>query len=467
MLTFPIKNIYTTDEVENDPLSLARANRMIASMKPREIVRGVTMERLNDLVVERGWDKYFYWGEAEDDIEQDVVFTKSNSINSEEQEQRELNPSWGPVPDGMAELSSKYPNLNYRWLNGFRSLALRNNGFAEFRKERGVVCQSAWHIHSILGCPIRCQYCDFGGVINIRANVEELVEYVDSRIGELKPRQNIWKWDNHTDINCFEPEFGGTRLMVEYFAQRKKDWLLLYVGKSANVDFMLDFEHNGHTIMMWSMGPRSQSQNIEINSDPWDERIEAARKCEEAGYPVRYRFSPIIPVKNWRQEYSECITRMLTETTPEVITLTMLGWTDWENAKTRMDTSAWDPDMVAAAEGAASFMNGKDHSPLPHEARAELYRHIIGEIKRVNNKVRISLCLETPEMWRLFSDDIHQTEDDFVCNCGPNSFPGHPKFTVDETEETSCAPTDYLMSRYKVGEYLQEGEFDKKNLRDT
>ena len=411
--------VYVTESVEQDPRSLERAERMIAAMSPGKVVRNVTDEQLNAAVDERGWKTNVRWGERKEPRDPDMVFTIFPWRLSPEQQQARI---------------QKYPNLSVNALARCHGWMFRTDGVPEWRKARHTVCQPAWQLHSATGCPFRCHYCWFGNVINVRVNIEDVVDFTEREIARLNPPQTIWKWDNATDINCFEPEYDAVRPLVDYFAKQREHYLLLYTGKSDNVDFMLDYDHQGQTIVQWSLSPRTQSTKLEPKTAAWDERVEAMRKCEEAGYQVRFRFSPIMPVKGWREEYTELIELIFSKCHPDVCALCMFGWMDFELAERCLDLSLWDPIYVDAMRAAAPFLKGKRTGPLPHEARAAMYQHLIDEITRVSPKTPIALCLETPEMWRMFEEQLKQSAEEYVCVCGPYCTPGNHQFRCRETD---------------------------------
>ena len=57
-------------------------------------------------------------------------------------------------------------NWIYKWF--------RPDGEPWWRDEHGgVVCQSAWQLHSVTGCPFRCDYCWFGAVCRLFVNLDE------------------------------------------------------------------------------------------------------------------------------------------------------------------------------------------------------------------------------------------------------------------------------------------------------
>ncbi len=410
--------VYVTEAVEQDPRSLARAERMLAAMTPGEVVRHVTDEQLNAAVDERGWKNRPRWGEQAEPRDPDVVFTTFQELPDDERKER----------------LEEFPNLSADQLSGHSALIWRGDGVPAWRKKEHRVCQPAWQLHSVTGCPFRCAYCWFGRVINVRCNIEDILDFTGREIERLNPPQTIWKWDNQTDINCFEPEYDAVRPAVEFFAKRKNDYLLLYAGKSDNVDFMLDYEHNGQTILQWSLSPKTQSTQLEPLTAPWDQRVEAMRKCEDAGYQVRFRFSPIMPVKNWRAEYTELIELIFAKCHPDVVALCMFGWMDADRFERCINTDLWDSIYVDAIRGAAPFLKGKRYGPLPHEARAEIYQYLIDELTRVAPKIPIALCLETPEMWTQFEGQLNQTAEEYVCVCGPYCTPGNYQFRCRERD---------------------------------
>jgi len=410
MYSFNPSAIYATEEVFDDERCRARMNRMLKAMGRNDVVR-VDDAELNRLCLAEGWHEPRLKGEIRPYIDPPVVFTTMK---------------WHTEQEKKARLE-KFPALG---MGGFPSGKLAGyigwdwrGGPKEFRP--GVrVCQPAHEIHTIAGCPFRCDYCaHLGDVIVIMLNLEEFMERMDGWL-EGCPDQTLFKWDNATDAPCFEPEYGGTKLLVDYFARKPGKYLLLYLGKCADIDYLLDFDHRGKTIVAFSISARTQSTQIEKGAADTDKRIEALRKCRQAGYIPRVRFSPIFPVKGWREENREMIRSLLKRVTPDVITLCMFGWMDLYKAKRCLDMSLLDPKMVEAMEGAAVEMRGKKFGPLPHEARAEIYRFFVEQIRAVRRDVPISLCLESYEMWQEFGPVLGMKPERYLCNCGPQCTPG-------------------------------------------
>ncbi|MFQ6133322.1 MAG: spore photoproduct lyase family protein [Armatimonadota bacterium] len=428
MLDIAPEKVYITEELQARPQCMDRAERMIAAMDPGE-VSVVSLAELNDVVEERGWKTQPRWGTIEQPRDPDIVFAVARFDGD----------------DGQKALLARYPNLDCRDLAGYHTLYFRPHGEPWAREQRkGTICQSAWQLHSVIGCPFRCAYCSFGGVNRVLVNIEDYLDHLDDWLA-LAGDQRLWKWDNYADVNCFEPEYGASELFVEYFARQEDRYLEIYAGKSDNVDYLLPLEHNGRTIIQWSIGGPTQTSVFEPRTASWEERIEAARKCQQAGYTVRYRFSPIIPVKGWREESTALIERIFERTAPDVISLCAFGWMDLDDAERCLDFGELDPDFVAAMRAAAPFLRETGYTagggrPIPHDARRVLFEYLIGEIRRVSPDTVVALCLETEEMWHALGAQLGQTPDDYVCNCGPLCTPGAPLYDrmVPERPPTSA-----------------------------
>ncbi|MBN1671951.1 MAG: hypothetical protein JXR37_13010 [Kiritimatiellae bacterium] len=412
------EKVYVTEDVYADPRASARAERLVTAVENAELER-VSHAELDAIAAERWGTVQKRWGAIQAPRDPDLVLTTAKFWDE---------------PRKRA-FRKEYPNLGVSDLWGFHTHRRREHGDMLSRRERrGCICQSAWELYSAQGCPFRCAYCGFGGVNRLFVNMEDYVAHLDD-ICALAPAQRLYKWDNQTDTICFEPEWDATRLMVEYFARKPGKYFELYAGKSDNVDFLLPLEHGGKTIIQWSVSGLTQSTRIERETAPWDRRIEAARRCQEAGYIVRYRFSPIVPVKNWQEESAALIDLIFRRTNPDVISLCAFGWMSLEDARACLDFSLLDPEYVAAMESAAGFLRARGFTsgggrPIPHDARAHMFKFLIDEIRKHSRTVPISLCLETVEMWALFEQELGMPIDqagrvDYYCNCGGMCTPEH------------------------------------------
>jgi DNA repair photolyase len=173
------------------------------------------------------------------------------------------------------------------------------------------------------------------------------------------------------------------------------------------------------------------SRRIEPRTGTTEERIEAARKLQEAGYTVRYKCKPIIPVRGWQEEAADMIEGLFAATSPDVISLFCFAWSTVDDMKACLDVGLLDPRFVRAAEESVEEVRDTMCKPFPEWARAEIYEHYLGEIRKRSADVPVSLSTETWAMWKRFEGALGATARNYVCGCGPQSVPGRRLLDVD------------------------------------
>lgn len=338
----------------------------------------------------------------------------------------------------IAARRERYPNL-FRvpmhklcgyGISGRAGYEWRDSGSPAHRARTGTVCQPAWQIHTIVGCPFRCAYCGLGWTQNLLMNLEAFIERLDEWIGDPPP-QTLYQHDNYSDVVEFEPEYGGSALLIDYFAHKPGCYLELYVGKSDRVDSLLELDHRGKTTCCWSIAMRSQCDLVERETASLEARLDAIRRCQEAGYPVRVRYSPIIPMRGWREQLREMIALTFEACRPEVITFETLRYMKWDAIAATMDPDWLDPEWVAIMRAApAECSYGGE---IPEDFRRRIYRAVIDDLEAISPRTPYAFCREARTTWEHFAEEFGrhwQHPDSYVCNCGPFSSPGHPLLPV-------------------------------------
>lgn len=319
-----------------------------------------------------------------------------------------------------------------------RHPALAVLGWAPFTwrgpwNHEGCACQGAWELHSLNGCLHACAYCHVNEFLHVMLDVENLAARVEP-LARANPAQHLYKYDNRSDQIALEPEYGASMVMVERFATldlAPPRYLLLYT-KSDNVDHLLDLDHRGRTIVNWSLAPPAQATRIETGTPPVDRRIDAMRKCQEAGYHVRARFSPVIPVEGWREEYAGMISTLFQAARPDVITLDVIGFMSPAGLLASIDPDLLDGkaraiiDSLAKADTLRPRTWQKHLFPAP--CRVEVLQFIYEEIRKHDATVPVALCNETLDVWDALASNWTPRMDpgDYACCCGPTSVPGNP-----------------------------------------
>ncbi|MBM4432172.1 MAG: hypothetical protein FJ026_17760, partial [Chloroflexi bacterium] len=269
-----------------------------------------------------------------------------------------------------------YSSVFIRMLYGCAQFFHRDN--RKVKLDQGITCWTQYDFHSAYGCFHKCGYCSYGRALALALNVEEILEHVDGLMA--KAQQKVYVQDNESDALVLEPEYGLCRALVEHFAQLKDRYIVLF-SKSDNVDFLLDLDHKGHTIMLWSLTTPLVSRRIDRGTATMEERLAAARKCQQAGYPVRLKLKPIIPVANWRQEATDMLEKLFAAVQPDNLSMQMLVWSGntVAEAKEMLDLSLLAPEVIQQfillEKREADGLVNDPSNAFPDAFRAEVYTH--------------------------------------------------------------------------------------------
>ena len=401
--------IYVFEPALEDARSAARVRTMLAALgRDLSSAARVTEADITDMIRRHGWENArLRQGMLGEHTQPALVFTVHRGTDAPEIE---------PV---LEQCAPGTPASLVGNLLGHGASMLAGD-----RSNMGLVCRPRVQFDTIYGCPHGCKYCSGGKVAIVFANVEEFVEREVIPLSVANPWQKVFMFNSSlTDTLCFEPEYGLSELLADYYASTPDQHYLIHT-KSANVDFLRDLDHRGHTITLWSLTSETASRLVEPGSATMEERIEAARKCQEAGYTVRYKFKPIVPVRGWREECERMMDLAFAETRPDNIGLFTLAWMNADEFGQIIDPDLLDPRFVAAAEESAEEMRGVAAGPFPHEARAEVYEFYLREIRKHDADVHVFLCTETPAMWQEFAPRLGVSAGNYACGCGPQSPPG-------------------------------------------
>lgn len=283
-----------------------------------------------------------------------------------------------------------------------------------------LVCQGGWGIHTLSGCVHKCDYCAEGYIVNMMLDLEDFADHL-THLFERRPQQKLYRYDVMSDTICFEPEYGASAILSDCFA-RSGDKYLLYYTKSDNVDHLLDLPKS-NCIFYCTLSTETVCRVIERDTPSLDRRIRGLRRCHDAGYPIRVGFSPIIPVRNWREEATQALERLFASVKPEVIRLWVVSLMKAREFERAIDVDLVDPGYVDAMRKAAPELDDAlmQLRPFPRWVRQEIYAHYIDEIHRISPDTPVGLCSEDRALWDALADRLNMTPDSLFCCCGGTS----------------------------------------------
>ncbi|MFG6121473.1 MULTISPECIES: spore photoproduct lyase [Thalassobacillus] len=168
------------------------------------------------------------------------------------------------------------------------------------------------------GCMGHCHYCylqtTMGSKPYIRTyvNIEEVFESAEKYMKERAPEQTRFEASCTSDIVGIDHLTHSLKSAIEYFGESEYG-KLRFVTKFAHVDHLLDANHNGKTRFRFSMNADYVIKYLEPGTSRLDDRIEAAVKVANAGYPLGFIIAPIYLYDDWKEGYRELFEKLEAE----------------------------------------------------------------------------------------------------------------------------------------------------------
>ena len=242
------------------------------------------------------------------------------------------------------------------------------------------------------------------------------------------------------DVLTLEPQLDSLAPLMRFFRSTKDRYLILHT-KSDRVQTLIDAGAPENTIIAWSLSGPTQSRQLERIAGTTESRIDAARRCQDAGITIRYKFKPIVPVVHWREEADDTIELALGATRPDNLSMTTLMWMDVATLKRCIPSDLLDADFLREAEASADVMTGSRVGPFPHRVREQIYRHYLASIRRRDAEIPVALSTESLDMWKALGEDLGVSPATYVCGCGAGAVPGRRILETNPWHDAKAALT--------------------------
>jgi spore photoproduct lyase len=157
-------------------------------------------------------------------------------------------------------------------------------------------------------CPGMCEYCYLATTLGkkpylrVYVNTEQILEKAAGYIAERAPDVTVFEGAATSDPIPTEYLTGVLRQTIEFFA-RQELGRFRFVTKYTDVDSLLAVRHNGRTRFRFSINAPPVIREYEHLTPTAAERVAAAVKVADAGYPLGFIIAPILHFKGWEEEY--------------------------------------------------------------------------------------------------------------------------------------------------------------------
>lgn len=336
-----------------------------------------------------------------------VIFPKGNPIQAN---------SSVSVPRTLSKIKIHYKE--YEQLNGRKEILVGrvNDGSIITRFDKtplpksktNVVCPHFVELKWAYGCPYDCAWCYLKGTFRFQPKgtspvvkpYKKTESHTRKFLEEVKTPEILNAGEIADSLMHENDELPFSKFIIPIFETQELH-KVLFLTKSSNVDNLLEIEPHNQAIISFSLNAIPVAKRWE-KAPSVLKRIEAAKRVFDAGYEVRVRIDPMVPVKNWQEHYLELLDLLFNSFMPERITLgslrglqtTINGCTDKSWVKYLKESSNW----------------GKK---VDFEIRSTIYSTVINQLRSKYKFNKVALCKETVEMWNALKIDYKKIR----CNC--------------------------------------------------
>jgi spore photoproduct lyase len=162
------------------------------------------------------------------------------------------------------------------------------------------------------GCAGHCHYCYLQTTlgnrpyIRVYVNLDEIFAQAERYINERTPEITRFEAAGTSDPVSIEHLTGSLKQAIEFMGKQKLG-RLRFVTKFAHVDPLLDANHCGHTRFRFSVNAPRVVKQYEPATSGLEERIRAAARVREEGYPLGFIIAPILLFPSWKEKYEEML----------------------------------------------------------------------------------------------------------------------------------------------------------------
>lgn len=253
-----------------------------------------------------------------------------------------------------------------------------------------------------MNCPMDCVYCILQAYLNnpwlsFFVNTDNMFSELTAAIDADSATFHRIGTGEFTDSMALDRITGLSRELIDFFGH-KNNAVLELKSKAVVLDNLKSADHNGRTIMAWSLNSPPIMQREELFTASLDERLAAARQCAEWGYKLAFHFDPIIHHPGWQEGYKETIDKLFASVPKEQIVWISLGALRFLPQLKNIADERFPNSRIFHEE----FIVGLDNKYRYFRTlRVEMYRHLVGCIKKyASPETCIYFCMESDEIWQ-------------------------------------------------------------------
>jgi len=276
-------------------------------------------------------------------------------------------------------------------------------------------CAKFYKLTAYNNCNFWCEYCYLyltfrtqpisTHFMNYEQMYDEIEKFDRSQVSKSLKLLNLGELGDPLAVDYIT---GFAKQIIPFMPEHAPGSRLLFLTKSDCVDGILDLNHGGQSIISFSVNTEKVFRQLEHRTASPESRLAAATNVQKAGYEVRLRIDPVIFYSTWEKDYSELVDKIFRFVRPTRITI---GEYRPSNGLANHISSRFPDSPLLRINKNLVREGGKLR--YPKNQRVKMFRTIVEAIRKNDPSVDISLCKESPEIWKA----VDLKMKGLLCNC--------------------------------------------------
>lgn len=277
-------------------------------------------------------------------------------------------------------------------------------------KPTDVVCPHFLELKWATGCPFSCAWCYLNGTLRFAPRksrpyvkpYDKIEQHVSTFLENVNGYGELLNTGELADSLMHEKNGHPFSKFIVSLFQEQQIHKVLFLTKSSYVKHLLDINGQRQAVVSFSLNADEVAKRFEKGAPPVADRIDAASELSRAGYEVRIRIDPMVPVLNWRDQYLRLADDIFANFVPSRITFGSLrGLQSTINMST---DRSW-----------VDYLSEKSNwgKRIDSDTRYLMYHTLIEYIKDKFDYTNVALCKETVWIWNKLGMDYKK----ITCNC--------------------------------------------------
>ncbi len=273
-----------------------------------------------------------------------------------------------------------------------------------------VVCPHFLELKWATGCPFSCAWCYLNGTLRFMPwksqphvkPYDKIELHVRSFLAGANGHRELLNAGELADSLMHERNGHPFSTFIVSLLQDQEQHRVLLLTKSTNIRNLLDINGQRQAVVSFSLNADKVAKTFEKGAPPVVERLRAASELSQAGYEVRVRIDPMVPVPTWRDEYVSLVDDIFSHFTPARVTLGSL--------RGLQSTINMSPD-----KSWVSYLSERSNwgKRVDADTRCLMYGTLIRHMRERFDYSSVGLCKETVEVW----DRLEMDYKSITCNC--------------------------------------------------